>query len=31
VFDEVYSTYGGSAQWQLAPPRTGEVVYRMKY
>jgi iron complex outermembrane recepter protein len=31
VFDEVYSTYGGSTQWQLAPPRTGEVVYRMKY
>ena len=31
VFDEIYATYGGSTQWQLAPPRTGEVVYRVKY
>ena len=31
VFDEVYATSGGTTQWQLAPPRTGEVVYRVKY
>lgn len=31
VFDEIYATDGGSTQWQLAPPRTGEIVYRMKY
>ena len=31
VFDEIYATDGGSTQWQLAPPRTGEVVYRVKY
>jgi iron complex outermembrane receptor protein len=31
VFDEVYATDGGSTQWQLAPPRTGELVYRIKY
>lgn len=31
VFDEIYANDGGSTQWQLAPPRTGEVVYRMKY
>ena len=31
AFDEVYAAYGGSTQWQLAPPRTGEVVYRVKY
>jgi iron complex outermembrane recepter protein len=31
VFDELYAVYGGSSQWQLAPPRTGELVYRFKY
>jgi iron complex outermembrane receptor protein len=31
VFDELYATDGGSMQWQLAPPRTGELVYRVKY
>ena len=31
AFDEVYAAYGGSTQWQLAPPRTGEAVYRVKY
>ena len=31
VFDEIYATSGGTTQWQLAPPRTGEVVYRVKY
>ncbi len=31
VFDELYAVYGGSTQWQLAPPRTGELVYRYKY
>ncbi len=31
VFDEVYATSRGTTQWQLAPPRTGEVVYRVKY
>jgi iron complex outermembrane recepter protein len=31
VFDELYAVYGDSTQWQLAPPRTGELVYRVKY
>lgn len=31
VFDEKYATDGGSFQWQLAPPRTAELVYRIKY
>ncbi len=31
VFDEKYATGGGSYEWQLAPPRTAEISYRIKY
>lgn len=31
VFDEVYTTGGGSTEWQLAPPRSAELSYRIKY
>ncbi|KWT69460.1 Outer membrane vitamin B12 receptor BtuB [Hyphomicrobium sulfonivorans] len=31
VFDEVYAYSGNIDSWQLAPPRSGEIVYRMKY
>jgi iron complex outermembrane receptor protein len=31
VFDEVYATGGGSYEWQLAPPRSAELSYRIKY
>jgi iron complex outermembrane receptor protein len=31
VFDEVYATGGGSNEWQLAPPRSAELSYRIKY
>lgn len=31
VFDEKYATGGGSYEWQLAPPRTAELSYRIKY
>lgn len=31
VFDEVYATGGGGSQWQLAPPRSAELSYRIKY
>jgi iron complex outermembrane receptor protein len=31
VFDEKYATGGGSNEWQLAPPRSAEVSYRIKY
>jgi iron complex outermembrane receptor protein len=31
VFDEVYATGGGSTKWQLAPPRSAEISYRIKY
>jgi len=31
VFDEVYAYSGNDTRWQLAPPRSGEIVYRVKY
>lgn len=31
VFDEVYATGGSSTKWQLAPPRSAELSYRIKY
>lgn len=31
VFDEVYATGGGSTDWQLAPPRSAELSYRIRY
>ena len=31
VFDEVYATSGNNNEWQLAPPRSGELSYRIKY
>ena len=31
AFDEKYATDGGSFQWQLAPPRTAELSYRIKF
>ncbi len=31
VFDEVYAFGGDDTTWQLAPPRSGEIVYRVKY
>lgn len=31
VFDEKYATGGGSYEWQLAPPRSAELSYRIKY
>lgn len=31
VFDEVYTTGGSTTEWQLAPPRTAELSYRIKY
>ncbi|WP_072394816.1 TonB-dependent receptor [Hyphomicrobium sp. CS1GBMeth3] len=31
VFDEVYATGGSSTKWQLAPPRSAEISYRIKY
>jgi len=31
AFDEKYATGGGSYEWQLAPPRSAELSYRIKY
>lgn len=31
VFDEKYATGGGSNEWQLAPPRSAELSYCIKY
>jgi len=31
VFDELYATAGSVNQWQLGPPHSGEIVYRMRY
>lgn len=31
VFDEKYATGGGSYEWQIAPPRSAELSYRIKY
>lgn len=31
VFDETYATGGGTSKWQLAPPRSAELAYRIKY
>ncbi len=31
AFDEKYATGGGSNEWQLAPPRSAELSYRIKY
>ena len=31
VFDEMYALSGGSTEWQLAPPRSAEISYRIKY
>ncbi|MDQ8699161.1 TonB-dependent siderophore receptor [Hyphomicrobium sp. LHD-15] len=31
VFDEKYATGGSSTEWQLAPPRSAELSYRIKY
>jgi iron complex outermembrane receptor protein len=31
VFDEMYALSGGSTEWQLAPPRSAELSYRIKY
>ncbi len=31
VFDEVYATDGGTTYWQLAPPRSAELSYRIKF
>ncbi len=31
AFDEVYATGGNSTEWQLAPPRSAEISYRVKY
>jgi iron complex outermembrane receptor protein len=31
AFDELYATGGGTTQWQLAPPRSAELGYRIKY
>lgn len=31
VFDEVYATGGGTGSWTLAPPRTAEISYRVKF
>ena len=31
VFDEVYAYQGGPTIWQLAPPRSAEISYRIKY
>lgn len=31
VFDEVYATQGDDTMWQLAPPRSAEISYRIKY
>jgi iron complex outermembrane receptor protein len=31
VFDEVYAVSGSNTEWQLAPPRSAELSYRIKY
>lgn len=31
AFDEVYATGGNATEWQLAPPRSAELSYRIKY
>jgi iron complex outermembrane receptor protein len=31
VFDEVYAVSGSDTEWQLAPPRSAELSYRIKY
>ena len=31
VFDEMYALSGGSTEWQLAPPRSAEISYRINY
>ena len=31
VFDEVYAYGGNTTTWQLAPPRSAELSYRIKY
>lgn len=31
VFDEKYATGGNTNEWQLAPPRSAELSYRIKY
>jgi iron complex outermembrane receptor protein len=31
AFDEVYATGGSATEWQLAPPRSAELSYRIKY
>jgi iron complex outermembrane receptor protein len=31
VFDEVYAVSGSNTEWQLAPPRSAEISYRIKY
>lgn len=31
AFDEKYATGGSTNEWQLAPPRTAELAYRIKY
>jgi len=31
AFDEKYATGGGTFEWQLAPPRTAQLSYRVKY
>ncbi len=31
VLDETYALSGGTTEWQLAPPRSAEISYRIKY
>jgi len=31
AFDEVYAVGGNATEWQLAPPRSAELSYRIKY
>ena len=31
AFDEVYAVGGNATEWQLAPPRSAELSYRVKY
>ncbi len=31
AFDEVYAVGGSATEWQLAPPRSAELSYRIKY
>lgn len=31
VFDEIYAYQGGTTSWQLAPPQSAEISYRIKY